>query len=303
MRTLPIAPSMPRILAPLLNGAFFLLVLLLAESAYAQDYKPTFIETETLSYSRSNSPEPRPIEVQVVSQARCMRGDLDVMMLDFQNSNRKSVLQMSIESLGSYRDVARVGKIDPEYRPKNGVIGEFEVALPIFDSPTVLGVYLCAKPRAKDQDAPGPNAANPEQQNSRCSTQKIVPFDDLMRPHRVDTGKVFGPDGGLKRAPLLSRRLTGPSKRVYFFRYVIAYQNTLYVPTDFPAEKDYAQLQSYLSQVQADVKSSEELVKKIKEDNETLGSMPLEKSKGGLQITLPYYDAKKCGSVKSRTRK
>lgn len=276
-------------------SSLLLLVLLSITESYAE--APNFMEVDSLSYSRRGSPEPRPIEVQVRSQPRCMRGDLDVMMLDFQNSNRKSVLQMSVESLGAHRNVLAVGKIDPEFRPKRDVVGEFEVELPVFDAPTVLGVYLCAKPRSEDPEAPGPNAANPENLKSGCSVQEILPFDDLMRPHRVNTGKVFTEDGKLQKAPLLSRRLTGPSERVYFFRYVIAFQSTLYIPTESFKESDYELLQSYLSRVEADVKDSKKLVQRLKDDHKKLGSVPLAKTKRGIEITLPYYSSKKCGGL------
>ena len=131
-----------------------------ADAEVASIQAPSFLQTETVRLSQDSSMGSNPLAIQVVSQPQCSSGELDAMMLDFQNSNRKYVLQMSIETLDSHQRINRVGAIDESFRPKGPVIGEFKLDLPHFDTPTVLGVYLCAQQRSSDPNVVGPNAAS-----------------------------------------------------------------------------------------------------------------------------------------------
>ncbi len=223
----------------------------------------------------------RKLTLQVVGTSRCMFGDLDVISADLQRAADSSKLQLSVESLEASRSTVLYPSTTESAQPTGGV-RRFTVDVPVFDRPTVLGIFLCLAVE-KNGEKLGP-----------CSEKALMTFAEMSKPHEVDINVALGADGTFQPAPYKQAAEYVAHEKIYFFRFVIAQEDQLLVPTSPMNEKSYAELKSYMNSIGADVKDYQSLVKRLSSLGETLGSIPLKVKGKEVLISLPYYDTKRC---------
>ncbi len=258
-----------------------------AEPAGGVEQTQNYFPVEKVYLARGEEADTWKLDVEVERRARCMFGDLDLVQLDLERSAGSKKLQLSLESMGV--STPKVILASSTERAESGnLFRRFSFILPRFEKPTLLGLYLCSTTVKSDEKGGSSVVLQP------CSTKQLISFEEASRPYRVDKSKAIGADGKLQAAPLLERRSKASGDKIYFFRFVIAAEDYLLVPTQEFDEPTYAQLGAFLKSISAEVEDPEKLIARLKELGKVVGSIPTKVRSKKVVVTLPYYSRKKC---------
>lgn len=221
-------------------------------------------------------PNIRLLRVSLGAQPRCVFGDLDLISLDLGQSDGELVLQLTLETLGTGADVISFG-VPKEGSGKNPILRTYEVELPRFDKPTVMGLYLCSVDTSQDREG--------------CGSFQVRSFDEMFERHRV---RPVVKDGRHVKSPVHPGTYVKESGSVYFYRTVLVDGDKLEFVGKSMTAKRYDQLFSTFVSRSANVVDLDTVRALVRKNGSILQSYPLASNAGALQLILPYYKEDKC---------
>ncbi|MFN8389654.1 MAG: hypothetical protein U0136_05135 [Bdellovibrionota bacterium] len=220
----------------------------------------------------------QPAQLQSVDQGRrvqlriattsngCTWGDYDAIQLELQDSKNKRLL-VSLEPIG-VKGASTMTTDITSFDLEKGFVTTYQ--LPASGKPQHYGLYIC-----KDSDRTGSCGGKPATDVQAVLESHLTPMDAKT--------------GALGKRPETKQA----TDKTYYFAYLLADGNNLYVMKNQMQESDYATLGDYLKSVGAPA-----VLAVIRERaDKTLSVQPVVKD-GILSLTLPQFDKTACGGPK-----
>jgi len=232
---------------------------------------------KSIQLAKSTDGKSRVLSISLVPEARCNFGDLDIIALDLGTLGGSAELQLTAEVLAGGEHRVFFAK-EPLNQARGGT---YTIDLPEFSAPSVLGLYLCSTAK---QGAKVP-----------CSTKRLLNYQQLFGPYMIDMKQAASDGKHFGRAPAPKVSPKQVADRIYFFRFLIAAQETVAFPSAAMSAERYALLMEELHNKGVKVPNPAQLQKELQTFGTTLGSEPLFLSGNSVALRLPYYDSAKCG--------
>jgi hypothetical protein len=153
----------------------------------------------------NDSAQERLLQFDLASQARCMFGDLDVILLDMKYARGALRLQLTVEALGGAAEEVYYGR-PLEQKTARDNLGTYEVKLPGSSQPRLCGVFVCSVNEAQAGRVP-------------CSRHKLLTFDEMMTPYKADSSGLK-PGSTAQSKPFYGPKAVEP--KTYFAQFFVS---------------------------------------------------------------------------------
>lgn len=216
------------------------------------------------------------IKVTIKPEGRCFFGDLDAMILELGTSTKETKYYLSLEAMDNSSSQSTNFIQLPSLLKLVAQANTFELAIPNKDS-KLLGLYLCKSSSGNF---------------TTCKDKKVVSYSEILKRYQVNYNKQ---DKTVQNVSNSSEYLTNSSDKIYFYKPIIVQDYKVAVPTKAMSNSRYESMNIMLSKLNANNKTLESDMKTMLQLSSTLESIPLQVKKGEVLITLPGFNAKKCG--------
>lgn len=207
------------------------------------------------------------LHIQVTAAGNgCTWGDFDAIELDLKHAKIPRLL-VSLEPLGDSNFPPMVSDIS-SFDLGKGFVSTYQ--LPKFSKPTHLAFYIC-----KDSE-----------KKNRCSDKPVVDLQGLLNIYLT-------PTGALRKAPGETGETVEAADKTYYFAYLLADGNHVYVLKNQPTPADYAKLESYTRSI-----GSAGIAKLVDEKSNETHSVQPEVKNDILSLTLPRLNKAECKAGK-----
>ncbi len=209
------------------------------------------------------------LRLKIKGEPRCFFGDRDAIGMELAKSSGEAKLLLSIERIaGAWlaRGTSPLAVADITSAGKDLKTGyQLSLAIKVPSQMQLYGIYICKDTKKENQ----------------CASKKAMSIPDVLSEHNV------------LNKPLPANYQS--DDKIYFFKYLLIGPNTLFAPTQAMTEERYVNLNHFFSMLLGKSASAKQQIETAKKIASTLQSRPLGIDEGGIVLTLPGYDPRKCG--------
>ena len=229
--------------------------------------------TDELAIEHVQLSAARELKVRLQPSESCVFGDIDAILLETRWGGTDGKLLLSLEPLSGDPAKAVPAVLEVPISVLLSTGGEFTLAVPEQKEPGIYGLFIC-------RDSTGARS---------CRDKEVDEYGNIFGRYAMDVK----PGGNLNPLAPESERKKPVPDRNYFFKAVLVEQTAIAFSTKQSSDERALLMAQYLKTLNGGKDYSPDL-KREREINKILASLPLQRKADVVEIRLPRIDPDKC---------